>query len=156
MAQVSPCSGIRSSISCVFWSTTPAKLCWLFKAILRNLIPRNLILVMFIRMALICSPDLPGAHRYIECPLLFSSTAWLVSSNPGVMSRYLDRCGSRKYYRLGAHPCGLSWAFGDPCFQTLIRTWVPGAYSGRSLESLGSWLIPHKHISYWNCSMAMV
>ena len=28
-------------ISCLFWSTTSAKLCWLFRAILRNLIPRN-------------------------------------------------------------------------------------------------------------------
>ena len=41
----------------VFWSITPAKLCWLFRAILRNLIPRNLILGVFIRMALICSPE---------------------------------------------------------------------------------------------------
>ena len=40
-----------------FWSTTPAKLCWLFRAILRNLIPRNIILGVFIRMALIYSPE---------------------------------------------------------------------------------------------------
>ena len=43
---------------------------------LRNLIPRNLVLEVFIRMALICGPetvfwDLPGAHRCIECLLLF-------------------------------------------------------------------------------------
>ena len=44
MAQVPPCSGFRRSISCLFWSTTPDKLCWLFRAVLRNLIPRNLIL----------------------------------------------------------------------------------------------------------------
>ena len=44
MGQVPPCSGIRRSISRLFWSTTPAKLCWFFRAILRNLIPRNLIL----------------------------------------------------------------------------------------------------------------
>ena len=41
----------------LFWNTTPAKLCWLFRAILRNLIPRNLILGVFFRMALICSPE---------------------------------------------------------------------------------------------------
>ena len=45
------------TISYLFWSTTPAKLCWLFRAILRNLIPRNLILGVFIRMALICSSE---------------------------------------------------------------------------------------------------
>ena len=43
MVQVPPCSEIRRSISYLFWSTTPAKLCWLFRAVLRNLIPRNLI-----------------------------------------------------------------------------------------------------------------
>ena len=52
-----PCSGIRRSIPCLFWSTTSAKLCCLVRAILRELIPRNLILGMFIRMALICSPE---------------------------------------------------------------------------------------------------
>ena len=57
MAQVLPCSGIRRSIACLFWSTTPAKLCWLFRAILRNLTPRNQILRVFIRMTLICSSE---------------------------------------------------------------------------------------------------
>ena len=33
-------------------STTPAKLHWLFSSIMRNLIPRNQILGVFIRMAL--------------------------------------------------------------------------------------------------------
>ena len=56
MAQVPSCSRIRRSTSCLFWSTTPTKLCWLFRADLRNLITRNLILGVFIRMALICSP----------------------------------------------------------------------------------------------------
>ena len=41
ISHVPPCSGIRRSISCLFWSTNPAKLCWLFRAIL---IPRKLIL----------------------------------------------------------------------------------------------------------------
>ena len=41
----------------LFWSTTPAKLCWLFRAILRNIIPRNLIFVVFTRIALICSSE---------------------------------------------------------------------------------------------------
>ena len=54
IAQVPPCSGIRRSISCLFWSIISVKLCWFFRAILRNLIPRNLILGVFIRMALIC------------------------------------------------------------------------------------------------------
>jgi len=35
---------------------------------------------------------------------------------------------------------GWSWAFGDPFFQTLIRTRVCGAYSCGSLESLGSYV----------------
>ena len=53
---------IRKSISCLFWSTTPSKLCWLFRAILRNFILRNLIWgmfirMMFIRMALIYSSE---------------------------------------------------------------------------------------------------
>ena len=48
MVQVPPCSGIRRSISCLFWSTAPAKQCWLFRAALRNLIPRNLILEVII------------------------------------------------------------------------------------------------------------
>ena len=42
MAQVPPCSGIRKSIFYLFWSTTSVKLCWLFRAILRNLIPEKL------------------------------------------------------------------------------------------------------------------
>ena len=57
MAQVPPCSEIRRSISYLFWNTTSAKLCWLFRAILRNLILRNLILGVFVRVALICSPE---------------------------------------------------------------------------------------------------
>ena len=55
MAQVFPCSGIRRFISCLFWSTISAKLCWLLRAVLRNLIPRSQILGLFIRMTLICS-----------------------------------------------------------------------------------------------------
>ena len=31
----------------------------------------------------------------------------------------------------------------------------PGAYNGGSLESFGSWLTSYKHISCWNCPMAM-
>ena len=106
MAQVPPCSGIRRSISCLFWSTTPAKLCWLFRAILRNLIPRNLILGVFIRMALICSPEqlseisqgLTGVLSVLFCflPQLDS-----VVVNPGVVSWYLDCCRGRKHYRIG-------------------------------------------------------
>ena len=57
MAQVPPCSGIRRSISYLFWSTTPAKLCWLIRATLRKFIPRNLILGIFIRMTFICSTE---------------------------------------------------------------------------------------------------
>ena len=50
------CSLFRDQeIYCLFWSTTPAKLCCLFRAVLRNLIPRNLALGLLIRMALICS-----------------------------------------------------------------------------------------------------
>ena len=57
MAQVPPCSGIRRSISCLFWSTSTGKLCWLFRAVLRNLNTRNQSLGVFIRMALICSSE---------------------------------------------------------------------------------------------------
>ena len=57
MAQVPPCSGIRRSISCLFWSTSTGKLCWLFRAVLRNLNPRNRSLGVFIRMALIRSSE---------------------------------------------------------------------------------------------------
>ena len=38
-------------------STTPAKLHWLFSSIMRNLIPRNQILGVFVGIALICSPE---------------------------------------------------------------------------------------------------
>ena len=72
--------------------------------------------------------------------------SWVV--NPGVMSWYVDCCGGTKYYRVGSFHVGWSWAFGDPSFQTLIRTGVPGAYSGSSSESFGSWLTPHKDISF--------
>ena len=75
--------GIRRSISCLFRSTIPAKLCWLLRAVLRNLIPRNLILGVFIKMHsfVIWIWDLLGAHKCIECPLLFFfPMAWFVSS----------------------------------------------------------------------------
>ena len=58
MAQVPPCLGFRRSISCLIWSITPTKLCWLVRASLRNLNPRNLILGLFIRMALVLNRDL--------------------------------------------------------------------------------------------------
>ena len=82
MAQVSPCSGIRRSISCLFWSTTPAKLCWLFRAVLGNLIPKSLILGVFIRIALICSPEYvseisQGLTGVLS--VLFSFLPWLDS-----------------------------------------------------------------------------
>ena len=75
MAQVPLYSGIRRSISCLFWSIIPAKLCWLFRAILRNLIPRKLILGVFIRIAVICSPkeiseisqELKGVLSILSC-----------------------------------------------------------------------------------------
>ena len=127
MAQVPPCSGIRRAVSCLFWSTTPAKLCWLFTAILRNLIPRNLIFGVFIRTALICSPQqvseisqgLTGVLSVLFCflPQLDSCVV-----NPGVMSWYLDCYGGRKYYRVGALPCGLELSLWGPIFPTLIRT----------------------------------
>ena len=77
MAQVLPCSGIRRSISCLFWSTISVKLCGLFRVILRNLILRNQILGVFIRMALIGSPEevseisqgLTGALSVLLCLL---------------------------------------------------------------------------------------
>ena len=57
MGQVSPCLGIRRSVSHLF-CVVPAKLCWLFRAVLRNPIPRNQIFGVLIRMALIGSPEL--------------------------------------------------------------------------------------------------
>ena len=161
MAQVPPCSRVRRSISCLFWSTISIKLCWLFRDILRNLMSRNQILGVFIRMALIGSPEqvseisqgLTGILSVLFCFLPWLDS-WVV--NPGVMSWYLDCWGGRKYYRLGAFHVGWSWAFGDPSFQTLIRTWLPGAYGGDSFEYFGSWLTPHKRLSCLNCSMSMV
>ena len=123
MGQVAPCSGIRRSISCLFWSTTLAKLCWLFRAILRNLIPRNQILGVIIRMALICSPEqvaeisqgltgvLSVLFRFLPC--LDSCVV-----NPGVLSWNLDFCGGRMYYRVGALPCGLG---AEPLETHLLR-----------------------------------
>ena len=155
MAQIPSCLGIRRSISCLFWGRISAKLCWLFRAILRNLIPRNLILGVFVRMTLICSPYLPGLTGVLS--VLFCFLPWLNSwaVNPGVMSWYLDYCGGRRYYRVGAPPSGLELSIWGPIFPG-FRTSVPGAYSGGSLESFGSLLIPHKLISCWNCPMAMV
>ena len=98
MAQVPLCSGIRRSISYPFWSTTPAKLCWLIRAVLRNLIPRNLIFGVFIRIALICSSEyvseisqgLTGVLSVLFC-FLSQLDSWVV--NPGNMSWYFDCCG---------------------------------------------------------------
>ena len=161
MAQVPPCSRIRGSISCLFCSTISVKLCLLFRAILRNLIPRNQILGVFIRMALIGSPEevseisqgLTGVLSVLFCFLPWLDL-WVV--NPGVMSWYFDCRGGRKYYRVGALPCGLELSLWGPIFPDFIRTWVPGAYSGGSLEYFRSWLTPHKRLSCWNCTMAMV
>ena len=129
MAQVPPSSGIRRSISCLFWSTTPAKLYWLFRAVLRNLTPRNLILGVFIRMAVIFSLNRylrsPGAHRCIECPLLFSSMLDLCVVNPRVMCWYLDCCWGRKYYRVGARPCGLDVSLWGPIFPDFSQDLSP-------------------------------
>ena len=121
MAQVPPCSGIRRSISCLFWITTPAKLCWLFGTVLRNLISRNLILGVFIRMALICSSEqaseisqgLTGVLSVLFCFL-----PWLDLRvvNPGVVSWHLDCCGGRKYYRVEACSCGLELSLWGPIF----------------------------------------
>ena len=36
--------------------------------------------------------------------------------NPGVMSWYLDCCGGRKYYSVGALPCGLELSLWGPIF----------------------------------------
>ena len=121
MAQVSPCSWIRKSISCPCWSTTPANLCWLFRAVLKNLIPRNLIWEVFIRMALICSPEYvseisQGLTSVLN--ILFCFLPWLDSwvVNPGVRSWHLDCCGGRKYYRIGAFPHGLELSLCGPIF----------------------------------------
>ena len=91
LAQVPPCSGIRRSISCLFWNTTPAKVCCLFRAILINLIPRNLIFGVFIIMTLICisewvSEIAQGLTGVLS--VLFCFSPWLDSwvVNPGVMS----------------------------------------------------------------------
>ena len=121
MAQVSPCSGIRRSIYCLFWSTTPAKLYWLLRAIPRNLFPRNLILGVFIRMAPICGfEQVPEISQGLTSVLsvFFCFLPWLDSLvvNPGVMSWYLDCCGGRKYYRVGALPCGLELSLWGPIF----------------------------------------
>ena len=43
-------------LSPVCFGVQPLPSRWLFRAVLRNLIPRNQVLVVFIRLALICSP----------------------------------------------------------------------------------------------------
>ena len=50
--------------------------------------------------------------------VLFCFLPWLDSSvvNPGVMSWYLDCCGRRKYYRVGALPHGLELYLWGPIF----------------------------------------
>ena len=143
MAQDPPCSGIRRSITCLFWSTTSAKLCWFFRAILRNLIPRNLILGVFFRMVLICSSEQAFEVSRVLTGILSvlfyflpHVDLWVV--NPGAMTWYLDCCGGRKYYRVRPSQVGWGWSLEDPSFRTLIRTSVPGTYSGGSLESFGS------------------
>ena len=42
--------------------------------------------------------------------------AWLMSSESRSHVLYLDCCGGRKCYRVGAFHVGWSWAFGDPSF----------------------------------------
>ena len=93
----------------------------LFRALLRNFIPRNLILGMSIRMALICSPELvseisQGLTGVLS--VLFYFLSWLDSwvVNPGVMSWYLDCGGDRKYYRVGALPCRPELSLWGPIF----------------------------------------
>ena len=125
-----------------------------------HLSSQNLILVVFIRMALICSSELASEISQgltSGLSVLFCFLPWLDLwiVNPGVVSWYLDCCGGRKYYRVGAHPCGLELNLWGPIFPD-FRTWVPGTSSGGSLEPFGSWLTPHKIISCWNCPMALV
>ena len=153
MTQVSPCSGIRRSISIFFWSTSPAKLCWLFRAILRNIISRKQILGVFIRMALIGSPEQVSEISQGLTGILsvfFSFLPWLD------LSWYLDCCRDRMYYRVGALPCGLELNLWRPIFPNFKQDLSPWSIYGGSLESFGSWFTPHKHISCWNCPMAMV
>ena len=160
MSQVSPCSGIRRSTSCLFWRINPSKLCWLFRAILRNLVPRNLFWG--------CSLEwhsFVAMNRYLRSPRgsqvywVSSSVffhAWLVSneSRSRVLVPWL--LWGYKVLQGRALPYGLELSLWGPIFPELTRTWAPGGYSGGSLESFGSWLTPHKHISYWNCPMARV
>ena len=150
MAQVPPYSGIRRSISCLFWSTTPAKLCWLLELSWEILSPETWFWGCSLEWHLFVVLD-----KYLRAPkgsqvywVSFCFLPWLDSwvVNPGVMSWYVDCCGGRKYYRVGSFHVGWSWAFGDPSFQTLIRTWVPGAYSGGSLKSFDSKDTPQKYI----------
>ena len=85
-----------------------------------EILSRNLILVVFIRMHTFAVLNgylrSPRAHRCIECPLLFLPWLDLWAVNPGVMSWYLDCCGDRKYYRVGALPCELELSLWGPIF----------------------------------------
>ena len=120
MAQVQPCSGIRRSMSCLFWSTTPAKLCWLFKAILGKFIPSNLILGCSLEwhsfVVLNRYLRSPRAHRWIVSSSVFFHGLTHRVVNPGVTSWYLDCGGGRKYYRVGNLPCGLELSLWGPIF----------------------------------------
>ena len=113
MTQVPPCSGIRRSISCLFWSTAPAKLCLLFRTVLRNLIPRNLILVYSLEWH-----SSVVLNRYLRSPR-GSQVYWVSSSvfSHGLTHEYLECCGGKKFYRVGA----LSWAGAEPLGTHLSR-----------------------------------
>ena len=86
--------------------STHGKLCWLFRAVLRNPIPRNQIFGVLIRMALIGSPELifeisQGLTGVLSVLFCFLPQLDSVVVNPGVVSWYLDCCRGRKHYRIG-------------------------------------------------------
>ena len=106
MDQVPPCSGIIRSISCLFWSSSSAKLCCLFRAVLRNLILRSLILGVFIRKKesevtqscltlcnpmdystprLLCSWNFSGKSTGVHCHFLLQCISPTHGSNLGLL-----------------------------------------------------------------------
>ena len=67
---------------------------------------------------------------------------WIQESCPGTLTAVRVESVTGK----GPFHVGWRWAFGDISFHTLIRTWVPGAYSGDSLRVF--WVLVHTQQAY--------
>ena len=145
MAQVPPCSGIRSSISYLFWGI-PLPSCVGFLELSWEILSPETwfsgftlgwhsieVLNRYLRF--------PGAHGYIECPLLFSSMAWLMSSDsrshilvPWLLDSLLMSQAMEKDRR--GHSIHL-WAPGRSQIPIQKYKWVPFWWTSPKLSFWG-------------------